>query len=151
MFTPRPLTETEQALEDACAERPMTEIIEKAMRHAEAHTDQHASSPSDDFVEAVALGAALNYAPDYTPTQVATAIARALTIRRIILSKREDVYNGHKHKGANLASYDAELSRLALIPGVMAALLDDMDAELRTQYEADPFEEDEDDPLDERL
>ena len=132
MFTPRPLTETEQALEDACAERPMTEIIEKAMRHAEAHTDQHASSPSDDFVEAVALGAALNYAPDYTPTQVATAIARARTVTSIIVHHRDAVSRG-RHNGAQLASYDAELSRLAHVPGVMAALLDDMDAEWRDQ------------------
>lgn len=145
MFMPRPLTETEQALEDACAARSEIGTDEAQRIAAEviaeaAQTAQRAGLTSDDFEDAAAVGAVPIYAPNYTPAQVATAIARARTVTSIIVHHRDAVSRG-RHNGAQLASYDAELSRLVRVPGVMAALLDDMDAEWRAQDQAESSDE----------
>lgn len=66
--------------------------------------------------------------------RVGTAIARARVVNACISHFRSAVTAG-QNKIALLASYDAELSRLALVPGVMDALLDDMQS--REDYEND--------------
>jgi len=153
MFTPRPLTETEQALEDACAKRA-TEFphlfeavakralqaleVDRAKLDAEiariavaackpADIGKTQSGLSQEFVSAIVAGVGLAQPSDDDLRRVDTAITRARVVRACIDHFRDAVTNGH-NKAALLASYDAELSRLVLVPGVMDALLDDMQA-----------------------
>ena len=156
MFTPRPLTETEQALENTCAKRAGERALQaleddRAKRDAEiariaaaackpaeiariaaaackpAEIGKTQSGLSQEFVSAIAAGVGLEQPSDDDLRRIDTAITRARVVRSCIDHFRHAVTNGH-NKAALLASYDAELSRLVLVPGVMDALLDDMQA-----------------------
>ena len=58
------------------------------------------------------------------PVHVKIAKQRARAVWVEIIYLREALANGHQ-KGALLATYDAELARLATVPGVMEELLTD--------------------------